>query len=87
MKILILTLVIAGIILFFPVPVENSSCLFGYLTGICFYHSSVSPVNHGEQLLNHYMRHFAIFWWSSIGLATWLIYQWKKNRKGNHNAL
>jgi putative copper export protein len=86
MKILTLTILTACVVLFFPAPVGNSSCLFGYLTGICFYHSAGHSAAHSQHLLNHYMQHFAIFWWGSIGLVAWLIYQWKKNRKGNHNA-
>ena len=84
MKILLMTVLFGCIILFFPLPVGNSSCLFGNITGICLYdHACKMGDNH---MLNHYMHHFAIFWWGSIGLVAWLIYQWKKNRKGNHNA-
>jgi hypothetical protein len=81
MKIVMITILVAGIILFFPFPVGNSACLFGYVSGICFYQKA--ETNGGMAILNHYMRHFALFWWASIGMTAGLLLKWKKRKLTN----
>jgi len=84
---LIIFIAVIGIILFFPIGISGSTCLFGYLTGICL---SVGRES-SAIMLNQYMRYFAIPWWISIGLAVWSFKKQQKlkqkiNVKENFNA-
>lgn len=82
MKIVISLILFAGIILFFPLHIGNSSCLFGYWAGIFFHHSTSSTMPCTRQMLDHYIRRFALIWWASIGLTIYFIYHWQKKKNG-----
>jgi hypothetical protein len=64
---LLFIIALSGIVLFFPIQVANSTCLFGLISGTRYQPGSdLSAV-----MLTHYMRCFALLWWSSIGLSVW----------------
>jgi len=63
-----------GFIIFFPIGIGDSTCLFGYFAGICF---STGNETSGA-MLDNYMHIFAIPWWISIGLTIWI---YKKQHK------
>ncbi len=66
MKLLLITATV-GIVFFFPLTINDSTCLFGYLSGLHF----VTAADASSAMLNHYMHCFALPWWTSIGLAIW----------------
>ncbi|MGD9899715.1 MAG: hypothetical protein AB7T22_11385 [Calditrichaceae bacterium] len=72
MKNLLIVMAIAGVIIFFPVLIGNSTSLFGYLTGSCF-HTADHTHGMGPVMLNNYLKNFVLFWWGSIALAIYLL--------------
>ena len=76
---IIFFIAVVGTILFFPLNIGGSTCLFGYLTGLQFSFAEDAATT----MLNHYMRCFALPWWISIGFAIWsykkTIYRNKKD--------
>ncbi len=77
MKNLLIIIALAGVIMFFPVSINNSTCLFGYFTG-SWIHSADHAHGMGPVMLNHYLRNFVFFWWGSIALAIYLLTRKKK---------
>jgi hypothetical protein len=72
-RIVLITIALCGVILFFPVMIGDSACLFGHLTGICYYRGS--GMHTCDLLLQHYLHSFALLWWSSIALVLLLIFK------------
>ena len=67
---------VIGIILFFPVSIKGATCFFEYFTSLLLATGNDSST----MMLDHYMRSFAIPWWTSIGLAAWSFKKLKKNK-------
>ena len=87
MKKLILILAITGVIFFFPFKIGESTCLFGHLTNICIYDLASHNGHGGHLMLNHYLRHFALVWWASIGLLAYMVYKLRKSQRGTANEI
>lgn len=62
-----------GVIAFFPFPIEGSSCLFGYLSGLCS-----TAVQDETSLLTNYMHGFVWLWWSTISSLAYVQYRMRK---------
>jgi hypothetical protein len=78
---ILLLFAMAGTILFFPIKIGTSACLFGHLTDICIYDLTMHEGHHSHSMLNHYMLNYALFWWGSIGLLAYVVYRWICSRK------
>lgn len=79
-KLLIALIAFTGVFLFFPLPVGQSTCLFGHLSGICLYREMAGS----HEMMRHYVRFFALPWWGSIGLAVYVLHSWRR-KPGRNN--
>ncbi len=79
---LLMFIAVSGFILFFPLNIDGSACLFGYLSGLRFATDGQPSVI----MLNHYMRCFALPWWFSIALAIWIYKKMQSKKTGYQNG-
>jgi len=79
-KLLLALIALAGAFLFFPLPVGQSTCLFGHLSGICLYREMAGS----HEMMRHYVRFFALPWWGSIGLAVYVLHSLRRKPRCNN---